>query len=179
MRLSAECAAGHAAHEGSAAALDHSLAVLLRDLEALAQIADRKLAAMRAADSHALEAAALDEGELLRGVASAAEQRGALLAQFARHVRPDGGPAPTLRLLADASPEPVRSRLRARALGLQTASELLQRKNRVVAEVARRLHEHVQAVFADVARAAHDSGLYNGQGERPAGGRAGWVEAVG
>ncbi len=168
-------------------ASDDPLAELLRHLSelyaAIVQLADlaaEKLAAMRVADTAALQRCTEREAELLQGVLHAEQQRPAILARLAQALhRPELATA-RLAQIADHLTEPAASALRARSVALREAAGRLQKKNRLAAVVARNLQGHLRGVFAAVAKAAQESVVYGprcGTGFRTA--PQGWVDAVG
>jgi len=148
----------------------------LRQLVALSQ---RKLAALRTADTPALEQLAGEEGERVRELLAAGTARAAVLARVAQSL-PGGPPARlTLGTLAERLDEPAASVLRAKSVALREAATELQRKNAVVAQVARNLQGHIRGVFAELAKATQESVVYGAGGQPEASGRRCWVDAVG
>ncbi len=155
------------------------LATLHGLLTGLVEQSRRKLDALRRADPVALDACTAAEGDLLRQVFAAAQGRAAVLARLAQalHV----ADARTLRLSAVAAqvPEPLASEVRARCAAVAAQAGELQRRNRVAAEVARSLQEHLRGVFAELAAASREAGGYGPEGRPAARGTRAWVDAVG
>lgn len=149
---------------------------LLRQLVALTT---RKLAALRTADSSALEQLAAEEGERVRDLLARSASRAAVLARVAQSL--PGGPPPrlTLTALADGLAEPTASVLRARIAALREAATELQRKNAVVAQVAQNLQGHIRSVFTELAKATQECVVYGAGGQPEASSRRCWVDAVG
>ena len=161
------------------AELERHLADLHAILKDLAALAGEKLAALRAADTAGLEECAAREGELLRRVHSGEPTRRALLARVAQHLRCRPPGRIGLIEIADRLPEPRASSLRARSVALREIAAELQRKNQLVATVARNLQAHIRGVFAEVAKAAQESVVYGPAGRHEAGNTRSWVDAVG
>jgi len=163
-----------AAHE-----LLEELARLQTTLETLVVMAGDKLAAMRQANAAALHQCAAREGELLQALFRDEPRRKATLARAAQGLRAAGPPAGWLTQIADGLPEPLGSRLRARAAGLRELAAELQRKNNLVASVARQLQSHIRGVFAELAGAAQELTVYGPRGQQERSHPHCWVDAVG
>lgn len=148
-------------------------------LEALLQVAGDKLAALRQADTAALHDCAAREGELLQTLFRDGPRRQAALARAAQGLHAAGPPTGWLTQVAERAPEPWASRLRARAAGLRESAGELQRKNQLVAHVARQLQSHIRGVFAELAGAAQETTVYGPQGQQERSHPRCWVDAVG
>jgi hypothetical protein len=155
------------------------LTALQQLLKQLLELADRKLIAMRSADTDALQECAADEGKLLEAVFQRERQRKAVLARLAQSLRWPGGERARLGEIAERLPEPFSSRLRAKTVGLQQVATGLQRKNHLAAGVARNLHEHIRSVFADIAKANQESIVYGPDGKHEQPTARAWLDAVG
>lgn len=165
--------------EAQVGELTEALSGLQELLEQLLGLARAKLAAMRAADANALQRCAARECGVLERLFDRERRRDAVLARLAQSLQWNGGPRLRLPEIADALPEPHCSRLRARTAGLRRTAEELRRKNRVAAEVARHLHEHVRAVFEHIARVNQESVVYGPSGKHEQRTNRTWVDAVG
>ncbi len=147
-------------------------------LDELCDLAGRKLDAIRAADARGLHDCTAAEHRLLGSVLGA-HKTPALPAQLAQHLRDSAGTARRISDLADDLPAPQASRIHARIARVRTIARELQRKNQVVAQVARGLQEHLRGVFAAAADALQDKDMYTRKGQpdgRPA---STWIDAVG
>lgn len=141
-----------------------TLGALREQLNGLIELADRKLAAMRAADAPTLHTLAAEEGRLVREHYETDRRRRACVARLAQQL-PAGTPRPrTLTELAGHVPEPDASRIRSHGEGLRRLAETLQRKNRIVMRVAQELHRHIGAVLADVTTAQQEPAGYGPAG---------------
>jgi hypothetical protein len=156
-----------------------TLNALQQMLGQLLDLAVRKLAAMRHADTGALHKCAAEESVVLHALFEKEKERDAVIARLAQSLPlPEGGP---LRLshIAERLPEPLGSRLRAKTLGLRQVAGALQEKNRLAARVARNLHTHICAVFEDVAKVNQESVVYGPSGKHEQRNKETWVDAVG
>lgn len=158
---------------------------LLRQLDALhgqldelCDLAGQKLTAIRAADARGLHACTAAEHRLLGSVLGA-HKTPALPAQLAQHLQASAGTARRISELAADLPAPQASRIHARIARVREIAHELQRKNQVVAKVARSLQEHLRGVFAAAADALQDKDMYTRKGQ--SGGRPAstWIDAVG
>ncbi len=145
--------------------LTQRLADLHARLRQLAELAGEKLAALRRADAPALTECAAREEILLREQLSDDAQHKALLARLAQTLHCPAAPRVTLAEIADRLPEPAASHLRARTAALRQIAAVLQQKNQLAADVARKLQFHLRGVFTDLA-APPDVALYGPQGHR-------------
>lgn len=145
----------------------------------LLDLSEQKLDALRGANAQKLQSCAHIETHVLAEVFELDQQRAALLAQVAQALPGLGRRGVTLREIAAALPEPRKSLLEARNAGLRQFAEKLQQRNRIVAEVAHDLHEHLHAVFAAVANANAEQDGYGRDGQQKARRSQHWVDAVG
>jgi flagellar biosynthesis/type III secretory pathway chaperone len=163
----------------SAAELSDNLGVLHTLLKQLAEQADAKLAALRAADAKALQACAARETELLQQVTRNAQERQATLARLAQHLRPPLRPDLPLAALIEQFPEPQASILRARSVALRESAGKLQEKNRLAARVAHHLQTHIRAVFTELAKVNQESVVYGPKGQHEQAALRSCLDAVG
>jgi hypothetical protein len=63
--------------------------------------------------------------------------------------------------------------------GLRGVAEELQKKNRLAAEVARKLQSHIRDVFAAIAQATQETVVYGRNGQYEQATARQWVDAVG
>jgi flagellar biosynthesis/type III secretory pathway chaperone len=154
----------------------HALHELLKQL---LELASRKLVAMRAADTEALQNCATEERDVLRTLFAREQQRDAVLARLAQSLPNHDGQPVALSELAGVLPEPLSSRLRAKSLGLRQTADALRAKNQLVARVARNLHAHIRAVFADMAKVNQEAVGYGPNGKQEQRNRQTWIDAVG
>lgn len=159
--------------------LDGYLGRLHAALGELLELAGEKLAAIRKADGRALQRCALREELLVRDVLFGEQQRDALLARVAQGLRLPGCPPGGLTEILEHVPEPWQSSWRARGAGLRRIATELQRKNRIVSQVAHNLHWHIRSLFASVAQAAQESVVYGANGTHETSVKQCWVDAVG
>jgi hypothetical protein len=160
---------------------EHYLAALTALSELLAgltAVAERKLAALRAADAGALHACAADENVLLRQMMENQQQRTELQARLAQEQRLEPAGLNCLSEIARLLPEPQASAVRARALGLRVAAERLRDRNRLAGEVARHLQGHIRAIFAGLAEALQESCGYGPDGQTEASAARSVVDAI-
>jgi hypothetical protein len=148
-------------------------------LKRLLQLARAKLDAMRRADAVALQRCAAEECGLLERVFAHEDRRNAALARLAQTLHSEDAPRARLAEIAQRLPEPFSSRLRARTAGLRRTADELRQKNRLAADVARHLHDHIRAVFDDVARVNQESVVYGPSGKHQHRTNETWVDAVG
>ena len=159
--------------------LDQHLAQWQAALTQLAGLGTEKLAALRRADTAALQTCAGCEEELLKGLFRGQQRREAALARVAQSLHCPQSPCVRLKDIVDRLPEPLASSLRARSVALREIAAELQRKNRLAAGVARNLQAHIRGIFADVATAAQEAVVYGPQGQHETGRPRCWVDAVG
>lgn len=148
-------------------------------LKQLLELATSKLAAMRAADTDALQRCAANESAVLQRLFEQEKERDAAIARLAQGLPPGGTGPPRLSELAQRLGEPFSSRLRAKTAGLREVATALQEKNRLAAAVARNLHTHICAVFDDVAKVNQESVVYGPSGKHEQRSKRTWVDAVG
>lgn len=159
-----------------ARALGQYLADLLATLKELTALATEKLAAMRQADTEALNRCAAREEELLRELFRRQQARNAELARLAQTLH---CPQPCLSEIITRLPEPLASSLWARSVALKEIAVELQRRNRLAASVAQNLQAHIRGIFADVASATQESLVYGPRGQHELSSPRRWVDAVG
>jgi hypothetical protein len=162
-----------------AAELLEALSALHELLRQLLELARAKLEALRAADAPNLQRCAARECGVLERLFERERQRDAVLARLAQSLHWEGPAPPRLAEVAAKLPEPVSSRLRAKAAGLRQTAGELRRENRLAAEVAQHLHKHIRAVFEDIARVNQESIVYGPSGRHEQRAAMTWVDAVG
>ena len=145
----------------------------------LSELASEKLAAMRAADAEALHACAARECAVLERLFAREKERDAVLARLAQSLPWQEPGVPRLSAIAEKIPEPESSRLQAKIAGLRQTAEELQRKNRLAADVAQRLHKHIRAIFEEIAGVNQDADVYGPGGRQEPRATKTWVDAVG
>ncbi len=148
-------------------------------LLALLSVATDKLAALRRADAAALLQCAAREEALLRETLGREQQHKILLARFAQGLRWTGSGPPTLTEIAARLPAPENAVLRAQNAALRHTAAELQQKNRLAAEVARRLQMHLRGIFADLAGATDTPAVYGPRGQAQSGSPRRWINALG
>ncbi len=171
--------AGRAALEVEARALVEALSELQPALRRLIDLSRGKLDALRRADTAALMRCAREEGELLQGVELLERRRRAILARLAQQLQWPPAVSAPLSQLADRLPEPISSVIRARITPLRDLAVTLEKTNRLAASVARNLHQHMRALFAEVARASQETVVYGPLGQLETRTTRAWVDAVG
>jgi flagellar biosynthesis/type III secretory pathway chaperone len=165
--------------EGHVRDLLTMLHALHESLKQLLELAGRKLLAMRAADTDALQDCATEERAVLQTLFARQQKRDAVLARLAQSLPNHDGRLLALPELAGRLPEPFSSRLRARSLGVRQTADALRAKNQLVARVARNLHAHIRAVFADMAKVNQEAVGYGPNGKQEQRNRQTWIDAVG
>jgi flagellar biosynthesis/type III secretory pathway chaperone len=171
--------APRAAWETSLRELNENLADLHQVLRRMLETAREKLAAIRVADTDALQACAVRETDLLQQVMRAEQQRTAILARLAHSVPTLDPKSIRLSELAGQFPEPFSSILRARSEALRRVATELQQKNQLLAHVAHHLQSHIRAVFAELAKVNQESVVYGPRGQHDARNARSWLDAVG
>lgn len=152
----------------------------LRDvIRRLCDSAERKLAAMRRAAASELLALASEERELLGLHQQADARRRAAFARCAQALRLKRGALPRISEIAARLPAAEASRLLAIGEGLRSCAEKLRESNARAARVARVLHGHLEAVFAEVAATQLESVGYGPDGSHERRRRQLMVDAVG
>ena len=165
-------------------------AALLRELGAhlaglhalmkkLAALADEKLAAMRRADTEALDGCTAREAELVQSAFADDAKRKAILARVAQSLHLPQPERARLSEIVARVPEPLASALAARNRALREIAAELQRKNRLAAKVAQNLQLHLRGLFAELAGAAQETRVYGPRGQHEGSRPRCWVEAVG
>jgi hypothetical protein len=171
--------AGLPSLEGQANELLEVLSLLHTMLQRLLELAGVKLSAMRTADAAALQRCAAQECDVLARLFEEEGRRDAVLARLAQSLPGEELRGARFSDIAERLPEPFGSRLRARTAGMRRTVEELRRRNRLAAEVARHLHDHIRAVFEDVARVNQESVVYGPSGKHEQRTKQSWVDAVG
>jgi hypothetical protein len=171
--------AARAALDAEARALAETLSELQPALRRLIELSERKLAALRRADTEGLTRCAQEEKELLQSVQLLERRRHAVLARLAQQLRWPPAAGATLSHIADRLHEPISSVIRARIAPLRDLASTLEKTNRLAASVARNLHQHLRALFADVARANQETVVYGPLGQPEMRTTRAWVDAVG
>ena len=167
------------ADEPALRALNEQLASLHAAMKRLVELANDKLAAMRRADTAALERCTADEAELIKVVFNGEARRKALLARVAQSLHLPHPERVRLRDIAEKLPEPLASALRARNVALREVAVDLQQKNRLAAKVAQNLQSHIRGLFAELAGAAQEIPVYGPRGQHSSSRPRCWVEAIG
>ena len=165
--------------EALARELSENLAGLQSLLRQLLELAGQKLSAIRAANADEVQGCTACEADRLEQVHRLEQQRTAILARWAQGVPATGHKRLCLSEVADTFPEPFSSALRARNAALRQIAVELQEKNRLVANVARHLQSHIEAIFSDLARANQESVVYGPKGRHEQRNVRSWVDAVG
>ena len=155
------------------------LSALHELLKRLLELARAKVDAMRGADAVGLQRCAAEECGLLERLFEHEDQRNAAFARLAQSLHWNDVARVRLSDIAERLPEPFSSRLRARTAGLRRTADELRQKNRLAAEVARHLHDHIRAVFEEVARVNQESVVYGPSGKHEQRTNETWVDAVG
>lgn len=164
---------------GAGAALLESLSGLHSRLAQLGDLADRKLAALREADAQALNDLAAAEAAELQALAADDVVREAALARVAQTLPGAVDPPRRLTEIAESFSEPLRSKILGKSEGLRTMANRLAEMNRLVADVARGLHNHVRGIFAEVAKVNQEAVVYDKDGREQQRTSKCWVDAVG
>jgi hypothetical protein len=165
--------------------LDNMFALLdqlVRLHEQMIATLDRQLAAARAADGDSMRQCQEQTEELVRQVARVEAQRRTLSRNLAIQVGIDAGPVGrgvTASVLANALPEPHRSRLIHQAGLLRQRIQEVDRLNKLLADVSRRILLHIRSAYEMVARAAGTTGVYAANGRLRREARSTVFEVVG
>ncbi len=165
--------------EQDAAALLAALNGLHDELRGLFEAAERKVEALRRADTQALQRCSEDESRGLQTTLLLMRRKDAAVAGLAQRLRvPVEGACTVSALLAEIE-EPARSHIHARVTGLRELAAKLQDRNKLAERVARDLHSCVRAVFADIALANRETVSYGPAGQKKTRVTEAWVDAVG
>lgn len=156
-----------------------SLTALHERIRGLTALAAEKLAALRTADVNAIEVLAQQEAAALESLQILDAERRAVLARLAQQWPSAGADELKLDEIASRMPEPFSSQIRAKSEGLRSAAGALQQKNRLLATVARTLHNHIRGVFADLANDTQETLVYGRTGQHEKHTAKRWVDAVG
>lgn len=156
-----------------------SLTALHERIRGLTALAAEKLAALRTADVNAIEVLAQQEAAALDSLHTLDAERRAVLARLAQQWPNAAADELKLDEIASRMPEPFSSQIRAKSEGLRSAAGALQQKNRLLATVARTLHNHIRGVFADLANDTQETLVYGRTGQHEKHTAKRWVDAVG
>jgi hypothetical protein len=162
--------------------LFHLLETLVRLHEQMIATLDRQLAAARAADSETMRQCQEQTEELVRQVARAEAQRRATSQGLAVRLGIDAtaaGRGVTAGRLAMALPEPTRTRLMQETGRLRQRVQEVDRLNRVLADVSRRILVHLKKAYEAVAQVAGTTGVYAANGRLQQAQRSTMFDAVG
>lgn len=159
--------------------LDTSLANTTNALTQLVALAERKLVALRSADTITLHQTARLEKQELERTFALEQERSAIVARVAQGL--PGRKAERLRLseIAECLPAPWNAKIGEKTRVLKRLSEMLQQKNRLAAGVAQNLHKHIRAVMEELATSTHEPHGYRRDGRREHGTANNWVDAIG
>lgn len=160
-------------------ALLDTLGTLHGRLARLGDLAELKLAALRTANAERLHELAAEEAAELESLAADDVRREAALARAAQGLPAGAGSRPRLSEVAEIFPEPLRSKILGKSEGLRAMANRLAEKNRLVADVARGLHNHVRGIFAEVAKVNQEAVVYERDGREYQRTSRSWVDAVG
>lgn len=133
----------------------------------LAAVLDGKLDAMRHYDLPRLEALSRSEQRLMEGLRLHEVRRTDAVRRAAWKVLGPGPTGPvTARQLAQASPEPARTKLLAVAAMLGEVVQMVQRLHRINTVAAQKVLMHFEHVFRIIAQSGWDIGLYGKGGKK-------------
>ncbi|KPK77642.1 MAG: hypothetical protein AMJ79_02560 [Phycisphaerae bacterium SM23_30] len=134
----------------------------------LAAVLDGKLDAMRHFDVSRLEALRHNEQRLLNVVRMNGQRRAEATQQATWRLFPQRriGSSVTAKELAQAAPEPARSKILALAAMLREMAQNIQRLNRVNAVATRKVLGHFDQIFRIIAQSGRDVGLYGRAGKK-------------
>lgn len=155
---------------------------LVRLHEQMIASLDRQLAAARAADSDTMHQCQEQTEQLVRQVAQAEAQRRTISKSLAAQAGIEAaaiGRGVTASRLAMVLPEPARGRLIQQAGVLRQRVQEVDRLNRVLADVSRRILVHLRSAYEAVTRAAGTTGVYAANGQLRQAQRSTVFEVVG
>lgn len=158
------------------------LDTLVRLHEQMIATLDRQLAAARAADSQMMRQCQETIEHLAGQIAHAEIQRRRAtggLAVEAGLPEATSARGVTASRLAAALPEPARSRLTEQTARLRERVQEVDRLNRILADVSRRVLLHLKSAYETVAHAAGTTGIYAADGRMRQAQRSTVFEAVG
>ena len=138
-------------------AVEQLIEAMLDELQShkkLSAVLDGKLDAMRHFDVSRLESLRQNEQRLLNVVRMNGQRRAEATHQA------------TARELAQAAPEPARSKIMALAAMLKEMAQNIQRLNRVNAVATRKVLGHFDQIFRIIAQSGRDIGLYGRAGKK-------------
>jgi hypothetical protein len=162
-----------------AEALRANLAAALEHYQRLADIAKRKLAALRTASVPDLTRLHDEELAALRPMLANEQERPAILAQLAQTLLQPHLAHARLSVVIAQLPPQMRPALTALTAGLKAAGEELQRRNKLVSDVAHGLQGVIRGVFAEVSRLSQSRVAYTRDGRHETRVEQKWIEAVG
>ncbi len=143
---------------------------------------DRQLAAARAADSEMMRQCQEQTDDLARRIVQAEGRRRDLTRSLAATAGVDGasqGRGVTASQLAAALPEPSRSRLTKQTRLLRERIQEVDRLNRMLADVSRRILVHLKMAYESVVTVAGTTGVYAANGRLRQAQRSTVFEALG
>jgi len=158
------------------------LDTLVRLHEQMISALDRQLAAARAADSQTMGQCQEQIEELARQIATEETRRRHVTRSLAVEAGLPGatvGRGVTASRLATAMPEPARTRLAEQTALLRERIQEVDRLNRILADVSRRVLLHLRSAYETVAGAAGTTGVYAANGRLRQAQRSTVFEAVG
>jgi len=134
----------------------------------LSAVLDNKLDAMRHFDVSRLESLRQKEQCLLDSVRMIGQRRLEAVNRVAAELLPQQrrGRFMTAQELAQAAPEPQRSKMLALAAMLKEVAENIQRVNRVNAVATKKVLGHFDHIFNIIAQSGRDIGLYGRAGKK-------------
>lgn len=140
----------------------------LQHQQDLVILLDHKLDAMRKCDLSRMQALSVNEQRLMECMRLSEQRRTETVRRAARQFfsqRPDDKPV-TCRELAQAAPEPQRSKLLALTGMLREVVENVQRLHRVQSTSAQKVMGHFNQIFRIIAQSGRDIGLYGRFGKK-------------
>jgi flagellar biosynthesis/type III secretory pathway chaperone len=128
---------------------------------------ENKLDAMRHYDISRMQALSLNEQRLIDGMRLNEKRRTEVVLRATRQFFPTRqGKPPTCRELAQAAPEPERSKLLALTGMLREVVEKVQRLHRVYTIATQKVMGHFNQIFRIIAQSGRDIGLYGRCGKK-------------
>ena len=152
-------------------AVEQLIEAMLDELQShkkLSAVLDGKLDAMRHFDVSRLESLRQNEQRLLNVVRMNGQRRAEATHQATGQLFPQRrmDSSVTARELAQAAPEPARSKIMALAAMLKEMAQNIQRLNRVNAVATRKVLGHFDQIFRIIAQSGRDIGLYGRAGKK-------------
>jgi hypothetical protein len=148
-------------------------------MKRLVELVHEKLAALRSANADQLMRCAQEEATALENVLHNNRARDAILARLAQVLHWPEIRTAALSEIAVRLPQPQASQIHAKSVPLKRLAEELAEKGRLAADVARNLHSHVRAMFAQLAQASQEAVVYGRNGQPDSKVTRNWVDAVG